>query len=94
MDKLGIPESGAGNEKGWGVREGWSQDKVSDQGSKFNIQHCVYIGRAHRPHPLFQLDWVAKQAQGLGLFLKAPVGNCKWGEASWLQLGLLRRLWG
>jgi hypothetical protein len=22
MDKLGIPESGAGNEKGWGVREG------------------------------------------------------------------------
>jgi hypothetical protein len=35
----------------------------SDQGFKFNIQHCVYIGQAHRPHPLFQLDYVAKQGQ-------------------------------
>ena len=57
-----VPEREAGNEKGQGVREGWSQDKVSDQGSKFNVQHCV-IGRAHRPHPLFQLDYVAKQVQ-------------------------------
>ena len=63
MDELGIPKRGAGNEKEQGVREGWSQDKVCDQGSKFNIQHWVYIGRAHSPHPLFQLDWVAKQAQ-------------------------------
>ena len=35
----------------------------SDQGSKFNIQHCVYIRKAHRPYPLFQLYYVAKQGQ-------------------------------
>jgi hypothetical protein len=37
--------------------------KVSDQGSKFNIQHCIYVGRAHRPHALFQMDYAAKHAQ-------------------------------
>jgi hypothetical protein len=36
-----------------------SKTKVSDQGSKFNIQHCIYIGRAHGAHPLFQLDYAA-----------------------------------
>ena len=35
----------------------------SDQGSKFNIQHFVYTGKAHRPHSLFQLEYVAKKAQ-------------------------------
>jgi hypothetical protein len=45
--------------------------KVSDQCSKFNIEHCIYIGRTHRPilcfnwiiSALFQLDYVAKQSQ-------------------------------
>lgn len=55
MEELGIPERGSGNEKGWGERrrEGWSQDKVFDQGSKFNFQHCVYIGKATQTNPLF-----------------------------------------
>jgi hypothetical protein len=35
----------------------------SNQSSKFNIQHCIYIGKVHRPHPLFQLNYVAKQGQ-------------------------------
>jgi hypothetical protein len=33
------------------------------QGSKFNIQHCVYIEQAHRPHPVYQLNYIAKQGQ-------------------------------
>ena len=35
----------------WGLemKKNVVSDKSSDQGSKFNIQHCVYIGRAHRP---------------------------------------------
>ena len=60
MDKLGLPERGDGNEKktgaGRGRRRRLKPRQGSDQGSKFNIQHCVYIGKAHRPHPLFQLD--------------------------------------
>jgi hypothetical protein len=48
---------GAGLERRMKPRQG------SDKGSKFNIQHCVYIGQAHRPHPLFQLNYVAMQGQ-------------------------------
>jgi hypothetical protein len=44
---------------------GWEKDeaktKVSDQCSKFSFQLCVYIGKP--THPLFQLDYVAKQAK-------------------------------
>ena len=38
-----------------------AKTKVSDQCSKFSFQLCVYIGKP--THPLFQLDYVAKQAQ-------------------------------
>ena len=67
MDKLGLPERGDGNEKktgaGRGRRRRMKPRQGSDQGSKFNIQHCIYIGQAHRPHPLFQLDYISKQGQ-------------------------------
>ena len=33
-----------------------AKTKVSDQGSKFNFQLCVYIGKNPQTHPLFQLD--------------------------------------
>jgi hypothetical protein len=51
MDKLDFPEKGAGNEKemGRGDKRRIKPRQGSDQGSKFNIQHCVYIGGTHRP---------------------------------------------
>ena len=46
-----------------GRREkGEAKTKVSDQGSKFNFQLCVYIGKP-QTHPLIQLGYVAKQDQ-------------------------------
>ena len=46
-------QGGGGGERRMKPRQG------SDQGSKFNIQHCVYIGKAHRTHPLFcKATWV------------------------------------
>ena len=44
----------------------------SDQGSKFNSAAPVYRGKNHKTHPLFQLDYVAKQAQGQSL----PLSSC------------------
>ena len=63
MDELGLPERGAGNEKELGGERRMKPRQGSDQGSKFNIQHFVYTGKAHRPHSLFQLEYVAKKAQ-------------------------------
>ena len=66
MDKLGLPERGLEMKRRWDRGGGKSRMKPrqgSDQGFKFNIQHCVYIGKAHRPHPLFQLNYVAMQGQ-------------------------------
>lgn len=43
----------------------WGNDEAKtrfSQGSMF-IQHCIYIGQAHRPHPLFQLYYIANLAQ-------------------------------
>jgi hypothetical protein len=34
-----------------------------DQGSKFNIQHCCLYRAILQTHPLFQMDYVAKQTQ-------------------------------
>ena len=48
MDELGLPERGAGNEKDWVREKDEAKTKVSDQGSKFNYQLCIYIGRARR----------------------------------------------
>ena len=50
-----------------------AKTKVSDQGSKFNIQHCVYIGRSPLTHPLFQLDYVANTLSRQS----APVGSSR-----------------
>jgi hypothetical protein len=33
----------------------------SDQGSKFNIQHCIYIGKTHRP--IFCFSWIVLQSK-------------------------------
>jgi hypothetical protein len=35
----------------------------SDQGSKFNSAAPAYKGKKNKIHPLFQLDYVAKQSQ-------------------------------
>jgi hypothetical protein len=64
MDKLGLPEKGVGNEKemGGGVGERRMNPRQgSDQGSKFNLQHWVYIGRAHRPILCF--SWIMLQSK-------------------------------
>ena len=48
-----LPERKSGNEKG---EKDETKTKVSDQDSKFNFQLLAYIGKTHRPIPLFQLD--------------------------------------
>ena len=53
-----------------------AKTKISDQGSKFNTQHCVYIESSHRPIFCFSCLMLQTGSAG-GLFLKAPVGNCK-----------------
>jgi hypothetical protein len=75
MEKLGYLKWGL-EKKRDGYREGRSQDKGSDQGSKFNTQHCVYIESSHRPIFCFSCLMLQTGSAG-GLFLKAPVGNCK-----------------
>jgi hypothetical protein len=44
--------------KDWPEREDEDNTKVSDQGSKFNFQLYIYIGKTYRPILLFQLDYV------------------------------------
>jgi hypothetical protein len=51
MVELVSPERGAGNEKE--VVRGSERRMKPSQGSKFNIQHCICIGKARRTHPLF-----------------------------------------
>jgi hypothetical protein len=70
LDELGYLKGGLEMKKDWGVggEKDEAKTKVSDQGSKFNIQHCISIGRAHRPHPLFQLEYVC-QASSAGRLL-------------------------
>ena len=65
MDELDLPERGAGNEKYgvWGGERRMKARQGSDQGYKFNIQPCLYIGQAHRSYSWFLLDYVAKQSQ-------------------------------
>ena len=50
-----------------------AKTKVSDQGSKFNFQLCVYIGKAHRPILCF--SWIMLQSKLSRQ--SAPVGNCR-----------------
>ena len=38
-----------------------AKTKVSDQGSKFNFQLCVYIGKTHRPILCF--SWIELQSK-------------------------------
>jgi hypothetical protein len=47
-----------------------AKTKVSDQGSKVNSQHSVYIGRVHRPN---SFSWIELQNKLSGQ--SAPVGN-------------------
>jgi hypothetical protein len=67
MDELGYLKGRGWKWKRIGRRENdKAKTKVSDQGSKFNFLLCVYIvyvGKTPQTHPLFQLDYVAKQAQ-------------------------------
>jgi hypothetical protein len=47
---------GEGGERRMKPRQG------SDQGFKFNIQHCVSIGQGHRP--IFCFSWIMLQSKG------------------------------
>ena len=49
-----------GNEKARVREKDEAKTKVSDLGSTFNSQHCVYIGRAHRPILCF--SWIMLQS--------------------------------
>jgi hypothetical protein len=49
MDELGIPERDDGTEKGHAQEKDEAKNKSSDQISKFNFQHRVYIRKVHRP---------------------------------------------
>jgi hypothetical protein len=73
-----LPGRGAGNENGQGKPR-----QSSDQGSKFKIPHCVYIGKAHRPPlPSFVSAGLScKTRSAGGLLLTPPVGNRKCSEA-------------
>jgi hypothetical protein len=75
-----------GNEKARVREKDEAKTKVSDLGSTFNSQHCVYIGRAHRPILCF--SWIELQSK-LSRH-SASVGNCRCGR---LHLGLLGQLW-
>ena len=48
-----------------------AKTKVSGQGPKFNSQHCVYIGRAHRP--ILYFSWIELQRKLS--WQSTPVGN-------------------
>jgi hypothetical protein len=48
-----------------------AKTKVSNQGSKFNSQHCIYIGKAHRSN--FCFSWIELQNKLHGQ--STPVGN-------------------
>ena len=79
-------EREAGNEmEQEGKRRKKPWQRFSDGCSKFNFQLCIYIGKTQRPIPLFQLDWVAKQAQQVVNSSKL-LRKCKYGKARpWLQ---------
>jgi hypothetical protein len=52
-----VPGREAGNEKRTGHQEkNEAKTKVSDHGSKFNFQLCVYIGKSHRPIVLVRVS--------------------------------------
>jgi hypothetical protein len=48
-----------------------AKTKVSDKGSKFNSQHCIYVGRDHRPILCF--SWI--ELQNKLSWQSTPVGN-------------------
>jgi hypothetical protein len=53
----------------------------SDQGSKFNIQHFIYKGKAHRIHPLFHPEFVAKQGQHGSAIFQVPMGTSIYSQS-------------
>jgi hypothetical protein len=59
MDELGYLKEGLEMKKNRVLEKDAAKRKVSDQGSKFNSQHCVYIGRAYRPILCF--SWIELQ---------------------------------
>jgi hypothetical protein len=50
-----------------------AKTKISDQGSKFNSQHCAYIGKTHRPLPILCFSWI--ELQNKLSWQSTPVGN-------------------
>lgn len=61
------------------------------QGSKFNTQLCVYIGKTHRPNLCFSwimllcFNWIMLQSK-LGR-QSASIGNCRCYKVEDLHLG-------
>ena len=64
-----VPERLLEMKKEQGAREGWSQDK----GSKFNIQHWMYIGKAHR----FILCFIWIMLENKLSRQSTPIRNCR-----------------
>ena len=58
----GLPERGTGNEKGTQCERRMKPRQNSDQGS-LTLSTIFIQGEHTDPHPLFQLDYVAKQGQ-------------------------------
>ena len=57
MENWVHPEGELGMELGWvDERNSEPGQRFSDQGSNFNFQVCVYVGKTQKPIPLFQLD--------------------------------------
>ena len=70
--RTGLPERGAGHEEGQAREKDEAKPQVSDQGSKFKFQLCVYIGKTHRSILCF--SWIILQSKLSGQ--SVPVGNC------------------
>jgi hypothetical protein len=58
----------------WGERR-MKPSQGSDQGFKFNIQHWVYIGQAHRPILCFSWVMLQSKVSGQSILLSSCV-NC------------------
>ena len=64
MDKLGYLKGGLEMKRTGCERRMTPRQGAADQGSKLNIQHCVYLGQAHRPMLCF--SWIMLQSKLLG----------------------------
>jgi hypothetical protein len=72
MGKLCLPERGTGNEKEMGGQE---KEEAKSRLQVYHSALCLYR-ESLQTHPLFQLDYVAKQGQQGSLFFYVLIGSC------------------